>query len=431
MEDYDSIDLRGQEFQEVLGEPPSWLLKWGITAILVVIIVLFLLGCLIKSPESITAPIRLETSNPPKEVIAAVIGTISPIVSEKTQVEKGQVIAQIEDKFGDLKSILALDTLLSKYEASNRNVPNFAEIDSWDLGPVKSDYLKFFQAFAEPNSYSPNLFKQGAPNFVAKEKSIRGEITSLERQKAQKQLRVDKIPETRKKFQDTYGKSKSQEDNTKLHVLREEELNLMEGIDALNVQIAAKHREIQDLKYQKTVFEQDLRGEQITKQQNINIYLKTLQSKIEEWKKQHLIESPVKGTLVYSDKIKTKEYLVKEGQRIFAVIPPGAQDTIEGKLYLSSEEFIKVQLGQKVKIKFSAYRPSEFGLLNGTVSDKASLPENGQYQVYVSLDNGMQSSKGKTIGFEHQMQGEAQIITSERRLVSLIFEQFKEIIGRR
>ena len=37
-------------------------------------------------------------------------------------------------------------------------------------------------------------------------------------------------------------------------------------------------------------------------------------------------------------KLEGIEYLVDVGDKIFAVIPPGAQDSIEGKLYLSSQE---------------------------------------------------------------------------------------------
>jgi biotin carboxyl carrier protein len=429
MEQQDSIDLRSKEFQEVLGEPPHWLLRWGITCVLVGFILLFIVGFFLKYPETISAPIQLETSNPPIEIAAPTLGSLTDIAAENSQVSETDIIAHINN-FGDFTSILALDSILDAYQASKRNVPNFIEIENWDLGPIKSDYLRFVQAFNGNGASNNNLAAQAYTSFDGKIADVNLEIEELNKQIEQKKERLLQIPITRKKLQDAYKESVSLEDNLKLRSLLADELNIKDDIASLNNVIASKNREIERLTYQKSDLQQGIRGNRITRQQNINIYLNALKSKINEWRSKHLIEAPISGTLVYQDKIKAKEYLVDKGQRIFAIVPHGAQDTIEGKLYLSSEDFTKVEIGQPVKIQFNAFRPSEYGLLYGKVMDKATLPQNGQYQVLVSLDNRMESSKGKTIKFEHKMQGNAQIITKDRRFTGLIFDQFLQMLNR-
>ena len=198
----------------------------------------------------------------------------------------------------------------------------------------------------------------------------------------------------------------------------------------LKDQINQKEREIINQELGKSNYRNSIQDNQATKKQRQEIRLFSLKNKVEEWKTEHLVKAPINGKLIYQGKLKSKEYLVGEGDRIFAIIPPGAKDTIEGKLYLNGEEAIKIKINQKVKIKFSAYRPSEFGLLEGVIVNKATIPENGQYLVTVNLPKRMKTSKDKLIPFEHQMQGEAEIITEDRRFTDLILEQFKEMLSR-
>ena len=45
------IELRSGEFQEVLGEVPSWILRWGITTIASVIGILLIGSAVFKYPD--------------------------------------------------------------------------------------------------------------------------------------------------------------------------------------------------------------------------------------------------------------------------------------------------------------------------------------------------------------------------------------------
>ncbi len=433
MEEHDSIDLRSKAFQEVLGEPPSWLLRWGISAILLAFIALFVVGYFFKYPETVTASIRLETSNPPVEITAMTSGMVKPSFKEQVLVKKGATLSQIKHiNSGNANQILNLDTMLMQ---SNKKgfvtVPDFNEMNKWDLGPVKGDYLKFYQAFF--GTGSTNTAQNQAFNSYDEDIRIfRQDIIELEKIIAGKNARLKRIPTRRTELQDAYKKSKSLKDIPVLDALLQEETRLKEEIKIHQQKISDKERDIVNTQNRKSQLKQDVQQDRNTREQNIAFATSSLRSKIEEWKIGHIIKAPISGTLVYQNKLKANidSFLIERGEKIFAIIPENAEQDIEGKLYLSSEESLKIKNGQEVKIKISAYKPSEYGLLSGIVIDKATLPTNGQYLVRVQLINGMKTSKNRQIHFEHQMQGEAEIITEDRRFTDLIFDQFKEMLSR-
>lgn len=48
-----AIDLRSEEVQEIIGNIPSWILRWGITLVFVIVIV-FLIGSFFLSIQMLS-----------------------------------------------------------------------------------------------------------------------------------------------------------------------------------------------------------------------------------------------------------------------------------------------------------------------------------------------------------------------------------------
>lgn len=442
MEEHDSIDLRSKAFQEVLGEPPSWLLRWGISAILLAFIALFVVGYFLEYPETVTASIRLETTNPPIELGAPALGNITYFLPEDTLVKKDDVLARISDGIGNFDDILALNNAIGSFTIDSKVLPNLTPFQNTNIGLIEPDLLQYIQMY-QGNGVSPNALKtQSIDNFNRNVQTINSEIAVLENRITDKEKAIGDIPKRIKSLQDAFLKKNSK---TKDKIVRDSlnigyqtivtqlrsEKELLEGeIIGLNNDIDQKRREIKDREIAKSNYQTSIQGNQVTRKQSIALSFSILKNRLQEWSAKHIIRAPESGTLVHQGKLKSKEYLVDVGDKIFAIIPPGAEESIEGKLYLSSQESVKIKVGQPVKIKFNAFRPSEYGLLSGEVIDKATIPKNGQYLITVSLSDRMKTSKDKLIPFEHQMQGEAEIITEDRRFTDLIFDQFKEMLRR-
>lgn len=54
MKNEHNIELRSEEVQEIMGRVPPWILRWGITVIGIVMLILFIGACLFSYPETIS-----------------------------------------------------------------------------------------------------------------------------------------------------------------------------------------------------------------------------------------------------------------------------------------------------------------------------------------------------------------------------------------
>ena len=93
MEEYNDIELRSEEFQEVLSRIPSWIERWGITLIFIVLAGLLIGSWFFKYPDIVSAPVVVSTENLPADVVARTSGRIDYLsVSEQETVYKNQIM---------------------------------------------------------------------------------------------------------------------------------------------------------------------------------------------------------------------------------------------------------------------------------------------------------------------------------------------------
>ena len=94
----DKIELRSEEVQEIMGTPPGWIIRRGITIILMVLLVLLAGSWFYKYPDIIVARVTVLSENPPVSVVARSNGKLVNIfVTDKQKVEAGQLLGVIEN----------------------------------------------------------------------------------------------------------------------------------------------------------------------------------------------------------------------------------------------------------------------------------------------------------------------------------------------
>ena len=59
----DNIELRSEEVQEVMGMIPSWIVRWGITLLFGVIVLLLIGSCFFRYPDVLTTEMTLSSRN--------------------------------------------------------------------------------------------------------------------------------------------------------------------------------------------------------------------------------------------------------------------------------------------------------------------------------------------------------------------------------
>ena len=106
------IELRSEEVQEVMGQIPAWIVRWGITVLFIVVLALLVGSYFFKYPDVITADMTLTSRHPIAQIVARTSGKISKLfVTEGEKVVPGTLLGVIQnpaltEDVGRLKELL-------------------------------------------------------------------------------------------------------------------------------------------------------------------------------------------------------------------------------------------------------------------------------------------------------------------------------------
>ena len=114
---------------------------------------------------------------------------------------------------------------------------------------------------------------------------------------------------------------------------------------------------------------------------------------------------------------------------VLTTIIPHEETIIIARAYVPSSGLGKVAAGQEVNIKLSGFPYMEYGILKGKVNTISEVPEASGYVAEIELVKGMESAYGEKLRFIQHMDGTADIITEETRLVHRFINPLKAIIN--
>ena len=141
------IELRSEEFQEVLGNVPSWILRWGITTIALVVGILLIGSAVFKYPDVISSSMTLTGTTPAASVVAKTSGKLRTLsVKDGQFVSHGAMLAVIH-KPARTEDVEALRNYLS----GNSFADSLAELPPKELtlGDMQSLYASFYLTLTE------------------------------------------------------------------------------------------------------------------------------------------------------------------------------------------------------------------------------------------------------------------------------------------
>lgn len=105
---------------------------------------------------------------------------------------------------------------------------------------------------------------------------------------------------------------------------------------------------------------------------------------------------------------------------------------IFGLFTVSSHNMGRLHAGQPVRIRLHAYPYTEYGILKGEVMRLFPDPKQvGRCQVFVLLPDGLRTSQGRELPLIPQMDGTAEIIISNPRLIERLVSPFAKLISNR
>ncbi len=423
MEEHDKIELRSEDVQEILGTPPSWILRWGTILIFIGVCILAWVVWVVKYPDIIHAPILITTEMPPVPVVARSTGYLSRLVVKDGDTVKAGDLLVVLQSTANYEDVIKLENQLTQLDSLTPSVfSSFQPESNLVLGSLQLNYSAFVQILKEFQFKKEENF--GAQNVV----QIQQQILSTQRLIRVEKDRLSSTDRNAKLAQENFNAQQRlytqnvislvDLQNAKKEVNRQEQ-----DVKAVRSRIEELNGEV--LRLQKSIMEVN----QMTKETNTNKYVSLVESinqlrnTITEWKQNYLMIAPIDGKVSFYNNYWAENQDVKENVEVMAILPPNGSGMV-GIVDLPMPNSGKVREKQRVVIKFDSYPFQEYGIVEGLVVSKALLPKDkNNISVRVSLPNGLKTTYKKELRFDQQMQGAAEIITEERRFAERMFEK--------
>jgi HlyD family secretion protein len=149
-------------------------------------------------------------------------------------------------------------------------------------------------------------------------------------------------------------------------------------------------------------------------------------AQISLWEQKYVMQSPVQGIVSFT-RIWSENQNVRNGDIVMSVIPKD-QGEVVGKINLPVAGSGKVNPGQAVNIKFANFPYMEYGMVRGTIRSISLVTHDKLYSAVVQLNEGLKTNYGILLEFNQDMNGIAEIITDDKRLLERVVYPVKAVI---
>jgi len=116
-----------------------------------------------------------------------------------------------------------------------------------------------------------------------------------------------------------------------------------------------------------------------------------------------------------------------EGKTVLSVVSEESRNLI-GKAQLAIKGAGKVKVGREVNVKFDNFPYMEYGMVKALVKSISLVPENELYSLELEFPNGLETNYNTELEFSQSLQGNAEIITEDIRLLIRILNPLKALL---
>ena len=102
------IELRSEEFNEVLSTVPAWIIRWGITMTACVVLMLLVGSAVFKYPDIISSTVTLTGTTPVSAVVARSSGKLQELYVENNQKVKANALLAVIENPAKTEDIIRL-----------------------------------------------------------------------------------------------------------------------------------------------------------------------------------------------------------------------------------------------------------------------------------------------------------------------------------
>lgn len=420
------FEIRSEEVQDILSYVPNWMIRWGITVIGVIILMIFLMSWVIKYPDTIQGSLTLVTANPPTKLVNQANGKIVKLkVEDGAMVIKGTVIAEIENSLTSEK-VDFLKKTINKIKLTDFNQSDFLSIEARDFsfGEIQPSYNQLVNNVNSYNAHISNNYIKSREVTIANKIGQQQQLIKI----IENQIALNKRDV--KNGKEKYITNKNLFDSgvvSKLDFLEVEneyhqKLKQLESIKSTLINSKIAVTDLQDTRNRENA---DIEEKQRVFVNEIESAVKNINNFIDKWYLNNTIIAPSDGKLAYLKKLSVNQY-VTASESLFTIVPDG--DEYVGLIEVETSGVGKVKQGQKVLVKFDNYPYKEFGQVIAAVKSVSEISENNKYLIYAEFLEGLKTSYHHEITYEPEMKGTAEIITNDLRLLERFTNSIRGIL---
>lgn len=412
--------------QEILGNPPAKILRLGTTIIFSVFVLLVFFSWLIRYPDTIPSPVIITTLNPPVTLISKVTGNIKHLyIKDKEKVSAGQLVAVMETTASISEIYLlksAIDTITLPSLLQQQLLPALSE-----LGELQVYYASFLKSLSDLNNYSRNdLFGNRITSLNLEISRIQEYLNRL--MVKEKLVSENQKLEAGKYYRDSILLTTRSIANLDLEKSRQSLIRTSIELQQVRLDHSQKSIELAE----KLQLLQEFRINRVEEKDKLVAVLDesfmNLKAQIRIWENNYLLKSPIAGTLSFTKFWSANQSVVKD-EAVVNIIPLEPGDFI-GRINLKMQRSGKVKTGQAVNIKLSGFPYLEYGMVRGVVKSKSLVPTSDTYIIEISLPDGLTTLYGIKLDFTPNMQGTAEVMTDNIRLLQKIINPFRYMISK-
>ncbi|WP_164122317.1 HlyD family secretion protein [Sphingobacterium sp. xlx-130] len=411
---YIDEDIHSEDLQEIIAKPPSWLLRRGISFVLLTILMIIGLSVFIRYPEMVPVSMKFNTSNAPKALVSKVNGNLVGILVKEGQwIEKGTDVAYLESIADHKQVIDILERLrtIRNEGSSVRDLEDLVSPTELDLGELQSSYQNFYLSYLNYKAVNRDGIFQKRKDFIQHEVQYVNDQNSRIKQTYELQKKELALAEAE------YEKYRLLADKKIISPL---ELQQKEAI------LLAKRQAIPQMENtlignQSSLLAKDkelseINNQMIEEEKKFFQSLNTFISDAENWKKQYVISTPSSGQLVYGDFLQENQ-LVKTGDVLFYI--NAGKDDYYGEILIPQQASSRVKAQQEVLIKVRSYPHQEYGYLKGKVDYISDIPVKDS--LFFSRVTLIRTDQDSVIKLKPGIMADAEIITEDQSIFKRIW----------
>lgn len=431
MEKDTNIELRSDEVKEILQRMPNWIIRSGTTLFFVVIVAVVIGSWFFRYPDIIHSKLVLTTLNPPAELVARSSGQIQNLyVEDNQEVKKGELLAIIENPAVN-DDVFIVKTKMEEFYGHLTGVESIKSnlLDgNFRLGQIQSYYNGFLKSYVDYQRFFDLDY------YDRKIASYRDKISKYnlyyDRQYQQKVISESELAISKKQFlRDSSLFKRGVISQSDFQNARKKYLEQSYAFHGTRSSLASTQISISEVNQQ--IIDLELSKENERKElQNLLIQsFDNLKAQINIWEQKYVLTTPIDGKVSFN-RFYSSNQNVKTGERVFTVLPSDSTKII-ARVELGVRGAGKVKIGQRVNIKLDNYPYLEYGMLEGTIRSISKVPEDQKYSLDVDFPNGLMTNYGIELDFAQQIEGQAEIITEDLRLLQRIFNPIRSLIKER